>query len=188
MKSREIDHIKSRIIKLREPTEELSAAWVRELRTYNRTKKIYEVDPYVEVYQFRDNLYGLYTDSMDGMLSQWMYLIIGPQKALLIDTGFGVGNLKGLVEDLTDGMEIIVANTHASVDHSMGNHQFERAYCHEYAVPRMKKQLSPHIWDYLFDENGNNIWTEFERADIIPYRDYEIVGVPNHYIFNLGED
>jgi glyoxylase-like metal-dependent hydrolase (beta-lactamase superfamily II) len=107
---------------------------------------------------------------------------------LLVDTSFGLGNLKGLVNELSGGIDLIVVNTHASFDHSYGNCQFERACCHEYCVPYMEKQLSPYIWDCLFNEDGSCKWTEFEQNDLIFYRPYEIVGCPNGHIFNPGKD
>jgi hypothetical protein len=48
------------------------------------------------------------------MGAPWMYLVIGHEKALLVDTSFGLGNLKGLVDEITGAMEVIVVNTHAS--------------------------------------------------------------------------
>ena len=46
------------------------------LRTANRTKRVYDVDPYVEVYQFRENLYGLLTHVLDSGGLVWMWLIL----------------------------------------------------------------------------------------------------------------
>jgi len=59
--------------------------------------------------------------------SENMYLLEGTEKALLIDTGFGAGNLRAYVEKLTD-KPIIVANTHFHPDHAAGNGEFESAY------------------------------------------------------------
>lgn len=59
--------------------------------------------------------------------SQNMYLLEGDDKALLIDTGYGVGNLRAFVEKLTD-KPILVANTHYHPDHSAGNGEFEQVY------------------------------------------------------------
>lgn len=59
--------------------------------------------------------------------SENMYLLEGEKKALLIDTGYGVGNLRKFVEKLTD-KEIIVANTHYHPDHAAGNGEFEKVY------------------------------------------------------------
>ena len=109
----------------------LDAAWINNLRENNKTKKIYDVDPFVEVYQFRENFYGLLTNLLDGHNNfVWMYLIIGPEKAMLIDTSFGLGNLKGLVDEISNGKPVILANTHCSCDHSYGNCQFDKAYGH----------------------------------------------------------
>lgn len=56
--------------------------------------------------------------------SQNMYLLEGDQKALLLDTGWGAGNLRSFVERLTD-KPVIVANTHGHLDHSGGNGEWE---------------------------------------------------------------
>ena len=170
--------------------EEKTMYWpfMKVLREYSTLKQFYpEIDPYVEVYKFRDNLYCLFEESMDGMGDLWMYLIDGPERAMLIDTGFGVGDLKGLVEHLIGDKELIVANTHHHFDHAYGNAQFDRCYCHEYEVPSMRKTMNPHIWDYLFNEDGSCKFTEFDRADLIPFKEYEIVGIENGHLFDLGE-
>lgn len=62
--------------------------------------------------------------------SQSMYLLEGKEKALLIDTGWGAGNLREYVEKLTD-KEIIVVNTHFHPDHAGGNGEFEEVYMSE---------------------------------------------------------
>lgn len=59
--------------------------------------------------------------------SENMYLLEGDEKALLIDTGYGVGNLREYVEKLTD-KPIVVANTHFHPDHAAGNGEFECVY------------------------------------------------------------
>lgn len=183
-----MESMKTKVIRVEEPIDPLSAAYMKLLREKDKTKRVYDIDPYVEVYQFRENVYGLLTDSLDGMGAPWMYIITGPEKAMLIDTSFGLGNLRGLVDEITGGMELVVVNTHASYDHSYGNHQFERVFCHKYCAPYLEKQLTPHLWDYLVDENGKGKWTEFDKKDLIQYKEYEITGCENGHVFNLGED
>ncbi|MHB8128010.1 MAG: MBL fold metallo-hydrolase [Mobilitalea sp.] len=56
--------------------------------------------------------------------SQNMYLVEGNEKALLLDTGWGAGNLRCYVEKLTD-KPIIVANTHCHPDHAGGNGEWK---------------------------------------------------------------
>ena len=51
------------------------------------------------------------------------YLVIGTEKALLIDTGFGLGSLKKIVDGLTD-KPVILVNTHGHPDHGGGNIEF----------------------------------------------------------------
>lgn len=58
------------------------------------------------------------------------YLLIGKEKALLIDTGCGAGNLKEAVRKLTK-KPIIVAVTHRHPDHAGGAWQFGTCYVHE---------------------------------------------------------
>lgn len=83
-----------------------------------------------------EQIFGTYTawklDEITWMISfmngsQYLYLLEGEEKALLIDTGWGAGNLKAFVEKLTD-KEIVVANTHFHPDHSAGNAEFETVY------------------------------------------------------------
>lgn len=166
---------------------QISWAYLKELREHNDTRKVLDINPYIEVYQFRKNLYSLFHPNCDGMGDVWMHLIIGPEKAMLIDTGYGLGDIKGLVEELTGGKELIVVNTHDHFDHAYGNCRFGKVYCSEYNVPYLESQHA-HMWDYLFDCFGDNIWLTFDRKDLPVFKKYEIVGVPDGYTWNLGED
>ncbi len=52
-----------------------------------------------------------------------IYLLLGSDRAILIDTGCGIGNLRRVVEQLTS-LPITVVNTHTHLDHLGSNHQF----------------------------------------------------------------
>ena len=172
-----------------EPVDLTSWAYMRALRTFGTTKRVYPQDPYVEVYQLQPNVFGLLTENADGMGDPWMYLIVGPERAMLIDTGFGIGDLKTLCSILAEDRELIVVNTHGHPDHAGGNAQFGRVYCHEYDVPMLEAQ-DERMWDYLFEygdrEKGRCIWAEFDRNDIIPFAPFEAVGCPDGFQFDLG--
>lgn len=55
------------------------------------------------------------------------YLVLGTERAALIDTSYGVGDLKGYVETLTD-KPYDVFITHGHVDHASGAEPFETVY------------------------------------------------------------
>ena len=178
--------LKSRRIRSRELVDERCWAFMKELREHHKGKAVYEINPYAEVYPVRENVYAIFNESLDGAGDVWIYLIVGEEKAMVIDTGFGLGDLKGLCEKLSGGKELIVVNTHPHIDHAYGNCQFEQVYCHEYAVPQLMAMNRPDAWEHLFDEQGTPIWTEFDRRDLIAYRPYRITGVPDGYEFSLG--
>jgi glyoxylase-like metal-dependent hydrolase (beta-lactamase superfamily II) len=179
---------KARRLGWRTPPNEISWGFMKLLREGNKTKRLYDVNPYVEVYRFYDNLYGLYNQSCDGGADVWMWLIIGPRKAMLIDTAYGLGDMKGLVDAITGGMPLIVANTSARTEHVLGNCRFESVFCHKYDYEDVKNRCRPGAWDYLFDKKGASIWLEFGKKDLPAYRNHELIAVRDGCLFDLGDD
>lgn len=59
--------------------------------------------------------------------TELMYLVIGDERAALLDTGSGIGSLKACVEQLTD-LPVTVLLTHGHVDHAMGSVEFDDVY------------------------------------------------------------
>lgn len=72
------------------------------------------------------------------------YLVLGEQRALLIDTGCGVGNIKAAIEELTS-LPIDVVLTHAHCDHAGGVSWFERYFVHESDTAFIYKILSSRL-------------------------------------------
>ena len=52
------------------------------------------------------------------------YLIRGTERAMLIDTGYGLGDIKGVVNSLTS-LPLLIVNTHGHCDHVGGNGCFD---------------------------------------------------------------
>ncbi|WP_424357358.1 MBL fold metallo-hydrolase [Methanocella sp. MCL-LM] len=77
-----------------------------------------------------------------GMVSQ--YLLAGKEKALLIDAGWGIGDLHARVASLTS-LPLTVINTHGHPDHTCGNYRFENVRIHQADVPLLKKNFSPKV-------------------------------------------
>ena len=69
--------------------------------------------------QIRDGVYLIDDAGHDNI-----FLIVGDKKALLVDTGWGVGGLKNLIAEMT-GKPLLVINTHGHFDHALGNDQFD---------------------------------------------------------------
>ncbi len=70
------------------------------------------------------------------------YLVTGSEKALLIDTGYGYGDLKAAVRSVTD-KPLIIVNTHGHCDHTGGNAQFEETcYIHKEDIGLCKEHCS----------------------------------------------
>lgn len=57
-------------------------------------------------------------------------LIVGQDKALVIDTGYGIGDYLAYLRTITD-KPLIVVNTHGHIDHASGNSQFGEAWINQ---------------------------------------------------------
>lgn len=172
------------------PEGEKPSRWsfMKVLREHSDLKEFYpEIDPYAEAYKFRDNCWAIFVEG-NGFGDMWNYLIVGPQKAMLIDTNYGIGNIRALAEHLAPGKEVVCVNTHAHLDHIGGNYYFDQVHIHEYDVEMLKRQMTPNFYtDYLFDEKGEPRYCWVDRADLAPFREYEIVPFKDGDVFDLGE-
>lgn len=77
---------------------------------------------YFQTFKINQSLYQI-KDAM-GVLTT---LIIGTNKALLIDTGYGIGDLSQHIKGITD-KPLIVVNSHGHMDHTGGNYQFKTVF------------------------------------------------------------
>jgi glyoxylase-like metal-dependent hydrolase (beta-lactamase superfamily II) len=88
-------------------------------------ERIDQDQDWFEVYRIADGIFAIYeSGQFEEVIS---FLVTGDDRALLFDTGLGIGNMKRVVEQLTD-LEIVVLNSHTHYDHIGGNHQFETIY------------------------------------------------------------
>jgi hydroxyacylglutathione hydrolase len=70
-----------------------------------------------------------------------IYLIEGDESALLIDTGWGVGDLPALVKSLTD-RPVTVVNSHGHPDHAYGDDQFPEVYISPADMPTVRSYFA----------------------------------------------
>ena len=88
-----------------------------------------------------------------------MYLVVGSRKAALIDTGAGIGDLRGLVESLTE-LPVMVLTTHLHTDHAGGNPLFEEIYVSEADAFLMPESMS---LDYRMNFLRGSLWNNPEK-------------------------
>jgi len=116
-------------------------------------------------------------------------LIVGNRKALLIDTGYGIGDLKQLVKSITD-LPIKVVNSHGHIDHVSGNHQFSEVYIHKEDIEVKDKYLIADIKNFLieyFKQQKLEFPEGFLKAKYVNRNDNSIViPVEEGHVFDLG--
>jgi hydroxyacylglutathione hydrolase len=99
-----------------------------------------------------------------------MYLVVGKEKALLIDTG-NPGNISPEEIKAYTDLPLMVVNTHAHPDHSGSNNRFGKVYIHEADLEACKRysgsnvELIPVKDGYVFDLGGKKL---------------EVIAVPGH--------
>ena len=88
----------------------------------------YEENPFVEVEKLADGVWSLLSP---GGCPTLCYLVEGTEKAMLIDTGFGVGDTKALCERLTDKPLVVVdrlaAALHKDIEETVEQYRREKA-------------------------------------------------------------
>ncbi|HML37640.1 MAG TPA: MBL fold metallo-hydrolase [Bacillota bacterium] len=112
-------------------------------------------------------------------------LLIGSQKALLVDTAMGIGNIAKEVSGITT-LPLTVVNTHGHTDHTLGNYQFPKVYlargdwelakmCGAVEVKRRLLALSAIVPP------------DFDQEAYLNYKYDNLVPLEEGTVFDLGE-
>ena len=136
-----------------ETSEPLNPEWCRTLPRpeYKTLEKLPTPDPWFEVYRIRPGVFAIYEPhQFEEVIS---YLIVGEKRAMLLDTGIGVGNMKAVAASLT-GLPIVVLNSHTHFDHVGGNADFAEVYGEDtpYSRNNAKGQTNSYSRDALAPE------------------------------------
>ena len=133
----------------------------------------------------------------------FMELIVGEDKALLLDTGIGFGDLYDTVRGITD-KPLVIVNSHGHYDHVGGNYQFsEDFYIHpkdaqlpnslwmrqlrKKALAEAEEQgLSVDKTRCLFDGAGKMRYVEEGMCFALGGKTLEVVELPGHTMGSIG--
>ena len=136
--------------------------------------------PAFEVQPYNDDLYILRESGCSNYEKPFLYLLFGADKALLLDTGAGttdVVDVVGRVIDAwlgrhgRDGIDLVVAHTHAHGDHTAGDEQFRRR-------PRTEVvATSPEAVSAFF---GFRHWPEEPETYDLGGRVLDVLAIPGH--------
>lgn len=111
-------------------------------------------------------------------------LAAGEKHALLVDTGSGLGDLRGVVESLTP-LPLTVVNTHGHEDHFGGNYQFDQILMHEADWALARAHAAERIKREVLALSG----TDPESFDLHSYLSYEpdgLLPLRDGAVFELG--
>jgi len=115
-----------------------------------------------------------------------IYLIIGHDSALVVDTGNGAADLAGQIRKMTD-KPLIVLNTHGHGDHTGANYQFEKVYVHEADLESAAGSgTAERANSMLANIPGAERPSEGERFKGRPFKT-KLIPVTDGDLFNLGD-
>ena len=75
-----------------------------------------------------------------------MWLVVGSDRAVLLDTGLGIARVRPVVEQLT-ALPVSVVNTHYHFDHVGGNHEFEDTAIHHAGAALLVEPVPREVLD-----------------------------------------
>ena len=133
--------------------EPLRPEWCRQLPRpeYKTLERVLNDEPWFEVYRIRPGVFAIYEPKQfEEVIS---YLILGEKRALLFDTGLGVGKISAVVARLTQ-LPVTVINSHTHFDHVGGNAEFKDVWNRDlpYTLRNMRGQLDAYSRDTLAPE------------------------------------
>lgn len=137
------------------------------------------------------------TWAIDDHGSDVIYLAAGGKKALLIDTGWGVGDLPALAASLTS-LPLLVVNTHGHPDHVSGDGQFNQVHIHaadrhmvdawptaeqrQQIVTHLPKPLPPDFDPNTWAASGPDVLAPIQEGHLFDLggRTLEVIGLAGH--------
>jgi glyoxylase-like metal-dependent hydrolase (beta-lactamase superfamily II) len=107
--------------------EPIRPEWCRQLPRpeFKTLERVLSDEPWFEIYRIRPGVFAIYEGKQFEEVIP--YLIIGERRALLFDTGLGIGKISAIVSRLTT-LPVTVINSHTHFDHVGGNADFNEIW------------------------------------------------------------
>ena len=167
-------------------------------KIYSQLQRVPVSQDWFEVYRCMEGVYAIYEPGQyEEALST---LVIGEEEAILVDTGCGIGNIRKVVDEITD-LPVMVVNTHAHNDHIAQNYLFDEIAMLDHPWSREAQKGLPNsemahliadgmVWkplpEKLDPENyivpGFKVTKWFNEGDILDIgtRSLEVIHTPGH--------
>jgi len=166
---------------------------------YASLEKVGTWQEWFDVYRLTEGTFAIYEpNQFEEAIS---YLVLGEDRGVLVDTGNGIGDLRALVEELTD-LPVSVVLTHEHYDHVAGAWQYDEITAYDNAASleamqrgrdhaSMERYLVPdYLWKPLPEEFDADNWhippimptklvTEGDVIDL-GGRTLEVIYTPGH--------
>ena len=121
----------------------------------------------------------------DENLNVYSYLIVGCNKALLYDTGHGIGDYEATIRTITN-LPIEVVISHAHIDHVNGAFQFASIYMNHKEQAVFKEHTSGRFRGSLA-KRAVELGYDIDRDDWVKQKVNEIKDLEAGHIFDLGD-
>jgi len=148
-----------------------------------RLEKLESVSPWFEIYTVSEGVFAVLEPSHTEEVMS--YLILGNERAVLLDTGMGIGNIQTEVERLTD-LPVIVVVSHGHYDHIGDNHRFREGWafdndievarieqgktreaCVEYMEPGLYLELPPGFDPATYEIRPSRVTRRLQHLEVI---------------------
>jgi glyoxylase-like metal-dependent hydrolase (beta-lactamase superfamily II) len=146
-------------------------------------------EDWYEITKIKDSLY-IFQERLDKIEPRFhtvyvnIYLIVGNESALLIDTGCGLFPIKPIINKLIGEKNLIVVNTHSHFDHIGGNSEFEEIYIHENEQKMVSK---PFDVSFYFQDAPEDVKIIIENKGFVFQPAPKIKPLKEGDSFDLGE-
>jgi len=143
----------------------------------------------IQVNKINENLYIL-NENINPNIYITMALVIGSEKAAIIDTGYGsTGDLDKIIKHITD-KPVICLLTHCDPDHAGSAALFDEIYMSSLDEELMKKGSLNARTRMMVVKNccdGNEELIEYAKAHIVKNSSFQYKNIEDGDIFDLGD-